>query len=87
MKIVSYNINDCQLWKIDNLLRMGADVLVVPEITCPGDANLPETLDMKWCGIEYFHHQKNGKGWVSSGRKAKGMFLNGSILTMTMPYP
>ena len=41
MKIVSYNINDSKLWKIERLLGLGADVLVVPEITCPEDAKLP----------------------------------------------
>ena len=41
MKIVSYNINDSKLWKIERLLGLGADVLVVPEITCLEDAKLP----------------------------------------------
>ena len=72
MKIVSYNINDSLPWKIDNLLRIGADVLVVPEITCPEDAQLPETLDMKWCGIEYFYHRKKWKGLGVIWKKGQG---------------
>lgn len=62
MKVISYNINDCQPWKIDHLLGMQADVLVVPEITCPEDAHLPDNLDMKWYGIEYNYHGKRWKG-------------------------
>ena len=72
MKIVSYNINDSLPWKIEKLLKMGADVLVVPEITCPEDAHLPETLDMKWCGIEYFHHQKKWKGLSIIWKRGQG---------------
>ena len=71
MKIVSYNINDCQLWKIEKLLGLEADVLVAPEITCPEDANLPKTLDMKWCGIgsiisQWVPEQSGFPTWVHS---------------------
>lgn len=72
MKIISYNINDSKPWKIENLLRIDADVLVVPEITCPEDAHLSENLEMKWCGIEYFHHQKKRKGLGIIWKKGQG---------------
>ena len=76
MKIVSYNINDSQPWKIERLLGMGADVLIVPEITCPEDAHLPETLDMKWYGIEYFYHEKKWKGLGVIWKKGQGYVPN-----------
>lgn len=72
MKIISYNINDSKPWKIENLLRIDADVLVVPEITCPEDAHLSDNLEMKWCGIEYFHHQKKWKGLGIIWKKGQG---------------
>ena len=72
MKIISYNINDSQSWKIDNLLRMEADVLVVPEITCPNEAHLPEQLEMQWNGVEYYHQQKKWKGLGIIWNKGNG---------------
>lgn len=72
MKIVSYNINDCNPRKIEYLLGMEADVLVVPEITCPEDAHLPENLDMKWYGIEYYYHGKSWKGLGVIWQKGNG---------------
>ena len=72
MKIVSYNINDSKPWKIERLLGMGADVLIVPEITCPEDAHLPDMLDMKWYGIEYFYHEKRWKGLGVIWQKGNG---------------
>ena len=72
MKIISYNINDSKPWKIERLLGMNADVIVAPEITCPEDANLPETLDMKWYGIEYFYHEKRWKGLGVIWQKGTG---------------
>lgn len=62
MKIVSYNINDSSPRKIEHLLGLNADVLVVPEITCPEEANLPEQYEMAWCGIDYFFHEEKWKG-------------------------
>ena len=72
MKIVSYNINDSKTWKIERLLGMNADVIVAPEITCPEDASLPESLDMKWYGIEYFYHEKRWKGLGVIWQKGNG---------------
>lgn len=53
MKIVSYNISNSKQWKIDKLLEMGADVLVVPEITCPEQTVLPEGYGIFWEGITW----------------------------------
>ena len=72
MKVVSYNINDSNQRKIEHLLRMQADVLVVPEITCPEDANIPDNLDMKWYGIEYYYHGKRWKGLGVIWQKGNG---------------
>ena len=72
MKIISYNINDSKPWKIERLLGMNADVIVAPEITCPEDASLPELLDMKWYGIEYFYHEKRWKGLGVIWQKGTG---------------
>ena len=33
MKIISYNVNDSYPWKIERILKMDADIFVVPEIT------------------------------------------------------
>lgn len=62
MKIVSYNINDCFPWKVERLLGMDADILVVPEITCPNDAHIPENYEMAWKGISYYHQFPRWKG-------------------------
>ncbi len=62
MKIISYNINDCYPWKVENLLEMDADIWVVPEMTCPENANLPDSLEMAWYGISYFWKSQRWKG-------------------------
>ena len=72
MKIVSWNINDSMPWKIDHLLGLNADVLVAPEITCPEDAQLPNSLEMKWYGIEYFYREKRWKGLGIIWKKGNG---------------
>ncbi len=72
MKIISYNINDSKPWKIERLLGMNADVIIAPEITCPEDANLPETLDMKWYGVDYFYREKRWKGLGIIWQKGNG---------------
>lgn len=74
MVIVSYNISDSQPWKIERLLNMDADVWVVPEITCPENAHLPEGLSMQWKGIDYTY--RNTPKWKGLGliwRKGKGV--------------
>ena len=73
MKIVSYNISDSQPWKIERLLAMDADIWVVPEITCPAQANLPDDLTMEWEGIDYKY--RNVPKWKGLGiiwKKGKG---------------
>lgn len=72
MKIVSYNISDSYPWKIERLLKMQADVLVVPEITCPEDAHLPDDYEMCWKGISYFHQFPRWKGLGILWRKGIG---------------
>jgi len=72
MKIVSWNINDSKPWKIEHLLGLNADVLVVPEITNPEDAHLPEQFEMAWCGIDYFFHEKKWKGLGLIWKKGLG---------------
>lgn len=62
MKIISYNINDSYPWKVERLFQMQADILVVPDITCPEDAHIPDGYDMKWNGISYFYQFPRWKG-------------------------
>lgn len=87
MKIVSYNINDSKPWKIDRLLGMDADVLVVPEITCPEDAPLPADYEMKWYGVEYFHHEKKWKGLGVIWKKGMGQIPDWIAPSMTYSIP
>ena len=74
MKIISYNISDSQQWKIDRLFGMGADVFVVPEITCPEQAIIPDGYEMAWNGIKW---QWQGKDyWKGLGiiwKKGEGV--------------
>lgn len=72
MRIIGYNISDCYPWKIERLLKMNADVLVVPEITCPEDAHLPEEYEMKWNGISYFWQFRRWKGLGVIWKKGLG---------------
>lgn len=62
MKVVSYNICESKPWKIEFLLGLEADVLVVPEITCPEEAHLSDDYEMKWLGMEYFFQYTRWKG-------------------------
>lgn len=62
MKIISYNISDSFPWKVERLLQMQADVLVIPEITSPEDASLPDDYEMRWAGISYYHERPCWKG-------------------------
>lgn len=72
MKIISYNISESKPWKIERLLGMGADVLIVPEITCPDEAHLPEEYDMMWNGLEYTTNEKKWKGLGMIWKKGEG---------------
>ena len=62
MKIISYNISESFPWKVERLLQMQADVLVVPEISCPEDVQLTDDYEMCWNGINYFHGGQRWKG-------------------------
>ena len=62
MKIISYNINDSYPWKVERIMKMQADVLVVPEITCPEETHLPDGYEMEWKGISYFYQHPRWKG-------------------------
>lgn len=64
MKIISHNISDSAQWKIDRLLAMDADVLVVPEITSKEQVALLCDYEMAWNGITW---QWGGK------QKCKGL--------------
>ena len=74
MKIISYNISNSKQWKIDRLLEMNADIYVVPEITCPEQAKLPDGYEMAWNGIQW---QWQGKDyWKGLGiiwKKGEGI--------------
>ena len=72
MKIISYNVNDSYPWKIERILKMDADIFVVPEITCTEDSHLPDAYEMKWNGIEYFYKFKRWKGLGVIWRKGLG---------------
>lgn len=50
MKILSYNINRCSQQKIDKILSMGADIMVLPECAHPKFVNLPDGYAIEWMG-------------------------------------
>lgn len=72
LKIVSYNVDDCQQWKIDRLLSMNADILVVPEITCPEQAKYPNDFEFEWKGISWWYNEMKWKGLGVLWRKGRG---------------
>lgn len=72
MKVVSYNIHDSYAWKIERLLGLNADILVVPEITCPEDARLPGEYEIKWNGISYYWKFRRWKGLGVIWRRGVG---------------
>lgn len=76
MKIISYNISDSYPWKVERLLQMQADILVVPEITCPEDANLPDDYEMCWRGINYFRDFPRWKGLGVVWKRNLGYILD-----------
>lgn len=50
MKILSYNINRCTQAKIDKVLSMGADIMVLPECASYDNIILPQKYSMEWIG-------------------------------------
>ena len=51
MKILAYNINRSNQTKIDKVLSMGADIMVLPECAHQSQVNLPEGFEMEWMGL------------------------------------
>ena len=77
MRILSYNISDSKQWKIDRLFEFDADVLVVPEITCPEQAKLPDGYEMVWKGITWQYACKDKwKGLGVIWKKGEGEIPN-----------
>lgn len=66
MKIVSYNISSCTQDKVDQLIKMNADVYVVPEIACKDKIKLPDEYEMK------LNSKFPSKGLGVIWRKGKG---------------
>ena len=50
MKIVSYNIAKCVQTKIDHILRMNADLYILPECADSKSIVLPKGYTMFWTG-------------------------------------
>ncbi|NPD92346.1 endonuclease/exonuclease/phosphatase family protein [Xylanibacter muris] len=50
MKILSYNINKCTQKKIDYVLSMDADIMVLPECARYDQIKLPKGVSMEWIG-------------------------------------
>lgn len=73
MKIVCHNISESEQWKIDHVLSHDADVYVVPEITCPEQAILPDGFEMAWKGITWtYKEQQKWKGLGIIWKKGHG---------------
>lgn len=51
MKILSYNISRCNQHKIDKVLALGADIMVLPECAHPNQIKLPDDYAMEWMGL------------------------------------
>lgn len=69
MKIVNYNINNCNQQKIDHLLDMNADVYIVPEMANPKQLNIPDGYRTEWVGDD----DKKGLGIIWKNK------VNGTI--------
>lgn len=63
MKIVSYNIAKCVQAKIDHVLRMNADVYILPECANKSSIQLPAGYDMLWTGDEDIPYKGLGVIW------------------------
>lgn len=50
MKILSYNIHKCTQAKIDRILSLGADIMVLPECARYDEISLPKDYAMEWVG-------------------------------------
>ena len=47
MKILSYNINKCTQSKIDHIISLGADIMVLPECARYDEIRLPQGYSME----------------------------------------
>lgn len=63
MKILSYNINRSNQKKIDTVLAMGADVMVLPECATYDQISLPEDYSMEWFGVDEISWKGLGVIW------------------------
>ena len=50
MKIISYNIHHCTQEKVDNIIRRGADVCILPEMSDPATMAIPAGFNAFWTG-------------------------------------
>lgn len=50
MKIISYNIHHCTQEKVDDILRRGADVCILPEMADPATLSIPTGYEAYWTG-------------------------------------
>lgn len=51
MKILSYNINRSNQTKVDKVLAMDADIMVLPECAVQSQIQLPQGYEMTWMGL------------------------------------
>ncbi|MCD8296486.1 MAG: endonuclease/exonuclease/phosphatase family protein [Prevotella sp.] len=63
MKILSYNIHSCNQTKINTILAMNADIMVLPECARQDRISLPEGYSMKWVGRDDWPSKGLGVIW------------------------
>lgn len=66
MKIVGYNIAKCAQSKIDSVLRMNADLYILPECANESLIQLPTGYDMLWTGDDDIPQKGLGVIWKES---------------------
>ena len=50
MKILAYNINQCSQAKLDAVIAMGADIMVLMECANKPLISIPDDYEMLWSG-------------------------------------
>ena len=65
MKILTYNIHYSTQTKVDKLLGCDADVMILPEVSCPSKIILPDLYRMEWTG-DIDPHKGLGVIWKSN---------------------
>ena len=63
MKILSYNINKCTQAKIDHVISVGADIMVLPECARYDEIRLPQGYSMEWIGDDSVSWKGLGVIW------------------------